>query len=869
MKKLFTLILLIFISNLSFAQNGDEIFVQNISGTDYVIHKFTTTGTSSFTPPSGITEVDVLVVGGGGAGIENLSFSGAGGSGGGAGGYVFKTNFNITSFPSPINVVVGAGGLKRANPNGTGVSNSGEDSNFGTITALGGGGASMNGQNGNIQALDGGSGGGSRDVGNAGSGLQPSQPAPSDGLGNDGGNTPSASLGTGAGGGGGAGSAGADGGGPSNGFGGNGGAGVQNNIDGTNNFYAGGGGGGGSQSSAIGLGGSGVGGNGANDSTPATDGQPNTGGGGGGGNNSQVAGNGGSGVVIVRYRLSDVTDFVFTSDGDWNVNTNWANNTLPTLGADVIIAANPQVTTDETVGNIEVFTGVSVDINNGVNLNVEGDISHLGEFTGDGEVVINGTSAQAISGSGSFENLRLDNPTALDINDQTDLFGILYVDRGTLNTNNNLTLKCSFPVTQFAQFGTVSGMVSGNVTVEQCFPARRAFRLVSSSVTTSTNINANWQEGATGYLNNPNPGFGTHITGVEPGSANATIAQDGNNGFDYSPSGNASLFTFSNDNTQQWNAVSNTATNTLTAGDAYRLMIRGDRSIDVTNNGTTPTNTILRSTGSIEQGPVSLNFSINAGQFAMVGNPYHSIVDMNAVLTGSGFTGFFTVWNPTLGGAPNVGQPGGRGAFVTVNASNGNATIQGGASGTNEMVQFLQPYQAFFVEAAVNNPSLAFQETDKDVLQNQVAVFSTTPSSYISMSMFDQLSYNDNNTADDGLVIYFSQNTSNAVDANDAPKFFNIDENLARTENNSLLSYENRALPQSDEVLGLYTSQYRTTDYVFQIEVGDFPNNPVYLFDHYTDTEVVLNENAINTYTFSVDQSIAESVATDRFDIRF
>lgn len=237
------------------SQNGDEIFVINDGGTDYVVHKFTTTGASTFTPPSGVTEVDVLVVGGGGAGIENLSFSGAGGAGGGAGGYVFKTNFNITSFTPSINLVVGDGGLRRTNPNGTGVSNSGDNSVFATITALGGGGASMNSQNGNIPALDGGSGGGSRDVGNAGSGLQPSQTPPSDGLGNDGGNSPVAVLGVGAGGGGGAGSAGLDGGGPSNGFGGNGGAGVQNNIDGTNGFYAGGGGAGGSQNNAIGLGG--------------------------------------------------------------------------------------------------------------------------------------------------------------------------------------------------------------------------------------------------------------------------------------------------------------------------------------------------------------------------------------------------------------------------------------------------------------------------------------------------------------------------------------------------------------------------------------------------------------------------------------
>lgn len=33
---------------------------------------------------------------------------------------------------------------------------------------------------------------------------------------------------------------------------------------------------------------------------------------------------------------------------------------------------------------------------------------------------MNGTSAQSMSGGGSFKNLRFDNPTALDVNDPTD-----------------------------------------------------------------------------------------------------------------------------------------------------------------------------------------------------------------------------------------------------------------------------------------------------------------------------------------------------------------------------------------------------------------------------------------------------------------
>ena len=328
----------------------------------------------------------------------------------------------------------------------------------------------MNGQNGVNQAGDGGSGGGGRENNTFGDGLQPSQPFPSTGLGNRGGDTPNAAIGAGGGGGGGAGSAGQDGGGGGNGFGGNGGSGVQNNMDGTNRFYAAGGGGGGSQSNPLGLGGSGIGGNGANATNASTNGAPNTGSGGGGGNDTDgaagQAGDGGSGIVIVRYRLDQVTDFVFVNDGDYDVNTNWLNDLFPTAGSNVTIAASPNLLTNQTVNNITVFSGVEVDVANGISLNIVDNLNHLGSFIGEGEVVINGTSAQTLSGGGSFENLRLNKSTSLDFIDPTDLFGVVYVDQGTLNTNGNLSLRCNFgTLEKTAQVGPVGGVIVGDVTV--------------------------------------------------------------------------------------------------------------------------------------------------------------------------------------------------------------------------------------------------------------------------------------------------------------------------------------------------------------------------------------------------------------------
>ena len=84
----------------------------------------------------------------------------------------------------------------------------------------------------------------------------------------------------------------------------NGGDGLANSFTGSSVTYAGGGGSGNNTGSGALPGGTGGGGAGSGDtSTDSVDGSANTGGGGGGGFNlaSQEAGQGGSGIVVLRY----------------------------------------------------------------------------------------------------------------------------------------------------------------------------------------------------------------------------------------------------------------------------------------------------------------------------------------------------------------------------------------------------------------------------------------------------------------------------------------------------------------------------------------------------------------------------------------
>jgi hypothetical protein len=274
------------------------------------VTSFTTVGTTAWVAPTGVSEIEVLVVAGGGGG-------GRYGAGGGAGGLLYRSNYPVTAGSSYI-VTIGAGGAGHVgDAQSGGTAANGGNSQFDTLIALGGGGGG-NYSNGSFSSTstsgaNGGSGGGSGTNGPTYGLTRLNTPGQGVlGQGNRGG-FQAIGYGAGGGGGGGAGKPGEDA--PNGGPGGRGGDGLNFSISGTPTWYAGGGGGGGNNDFAStvitpgGLGGGGVGlPPGA--STTAIDGTPNTGGGGGGGADNNIggttrAGNGGSGIVILRYIITD------------------------------------------------------------------------------------------------------------------------------------------------------------------------------------------------------------------------------------------------------------------------------------------------------------------------------------------------------------------------------------------------------------------------------------------------------------------------------------------------------------------------------------------------------------------------------------
>ena len=312
-------------------------FIQATGGTittcgNCKVHTFTGPGTFCVSAASSVAAnnaVGYLVVAGGGGGGAVVS------GGGGGGGYregrcnpitpytaspLVTTGLTVSAAGYPITV---GGGGTGGTPPATNTGARGGNSIFSTITSTGGGGAGNDGASG----LPGGSGGGKLRC-SIGLGNTPPVSPPQGNNGGDG----SAAGAHSAGGGGGATAVGQTGT-PSPTNGGNGGAGATTHINGSPKSFSGGGGGSATvnpgQSSTGGNGGLGGGGGasfqgpnptgmqggagynpGANGATPSGNnggaGGTNSGGGGGGGSHGgtpNCGGNGGSGIVIIRYKF--------------------------------------------------------------------------------------------------------------------------------------------------------------------------------------------------------------------------------------------------------------------------------------------------------------------------------------------------------------------------------------------------------------------------------------------------------------------------------------------------------------------------------------------------------------------------------------
>lgn len=395
----------------------------------------------------------------------------------------------------------------------------------------------------------------------------------------------------------------------------------------------------------------------------------------------------------------------------------------------------------------------------------------------------------------------------------------LTINGGTVNLNNRpVIFKSSEAGT--ATLGQVTGLLqgSGNITVQRYIPARRAFRFLASAVSTNNGIANNWQQQ-------------THITG------NGGLV----NGFDPTNTNNPSMFTL-NPQLQQWIAVSNTNTEQLQQGVGYRLLIRGDRSIDLSNNQSAPTPVVISATGTHIAGDKTYNsqsnpaLAVGINHYTLLGNPFHSAVNWQTV-TKQDVSPVLHKWRAN-GGSNN------RGLYVSFNAISG-------ISSDNIANRYIGAGYAFMVRTTGPNPQITIKESDKvEKLQPSVILGKSSAFNGIRLSLYEH-----DTAYADGLVLFEHENAQATYDDYDSDKWLNPGVsvftkslngfNLAVNSTNSLaanaeipLYFNNAETKQytftadevahsqlnfwlKDALLNTYTSLFNGSKYSFQVIASD------------------------------------------------
>ncbi len=576
--------------------------------------------------------------------------------------------------------------------------------------------------------------------------------------------------------------------------------------------------------------------------------------------------------------------FIFYNTGDGvNPSTSFVteNNTFTTTDLSgtqslgITISGSRSITAGtQFSSNLNILSGSSLSIGSNT-LTLAGTITGSGNLIGgsSSNLTMNGSGgvgtlnfSQTSDGTSNFlNNFSLNRTTSgsVTLSNKLVVGNILTLSDGTLTTGGNLHLRSTASNTARVAEITGTGAISGNVTVERFISAasNQAYRLLTPGVTTSTSIRANWQENtnntltAYGSNSNPNPGYGTHITGSATGA----------NGFDATTGGDAasakSLYTYTPGNPGSWTAVANTNVNTLSATTGYLLYVRGSRNVNLTENNAqnitngTHGNTTLRATGTVATNDQPFTVSGTLNHFSLVTNPYPSPINWaNVIADAANTTKFgtsYTLWDPN-GGT--------RGVYVTVNT--------GGIASSGVATQHIQSGQAFFIQN-IDGSSTTFtiKESHKSTTNN-IDVFRTgTQKEMLRAGLYFTHTDNSRKQAD-GVVAVYDNNYSVTLDGDDAMQIANWDEDVAIISNNKELSIESRPLADNGDTIFFNMARLREMNYEWEFVAENFnaPGLTAYVQDAFTNTETAISLSGTTVVPFTV-TSNAASKAANRFRV--
>lgn len=368
----------------------------------------------------------------------------------------------------------------------------------------------------------------------------------------------------------------------------------------------------------------------------------------------------------------------------------------------------------------------------------------------------------------------------------------------------------------------------------------KAWRLLSPPTKhNAQTINAAWQEGGAGNLSNPNPGYGTNMSGSGAG-------------FDQPGGTSLKIFDVA---TQAWLGLSTTNTSFLT-NKAYMVFVRGSRA--KYNFGDTPDTTVLREKGELNIGDVAISVGTGANQFVAIANPYASAINFNSANTiKSGLTNVYYLYDPRVGV---------NGGWVTIDAA-GNPTPQT-LTYTNASNTQIQSGQGFMVKTSSGGSgSITFKETSKfngsaNVLRENQVFTSFRTNIYIMTNGVAEIV--------DGVTQMLDNANTNYLNDEDASKMTNNGENFSLMVNDKQLSIESRKPFLLNDTINYNMTQMKLATYQLQFvpQNIDYNNLKPILLDQYLQTETELSFVSTTTYNFVV-SNIPGAYSSSRFKIIF
>jgi len=461
----------------------------------------------------------------------------------------------------------------------------------------------------------------------------------------------------------------------------------------------------------------------------------------------------------------------------------------------------------------------------------------------------------------------------------TTLPGTLSLASGaTLTTGDFVTLKSNASGTSRVAEIPVDGAggalatISGKVVVERWVSSRRAWRLLcvplQNTGAAETSIWNAFQEGTNNTVDlttggtyatdnqDPNPGFGTHVT------CDRNIYNSTTDGFDAASRFNASLLVH---NGTDWGGRPlNTKSTFVTSKPGWMIFVRGSRAVNLSLAQYAASDvSVLRTKGLLMTGRQTTITVTNPSGYNLINNPYASSIDLtqctlNAVaISGIGYY----LWDPYI-----LGTFGTVGGYTYYDPILGFLPVPVSPIANNR----IESSSAFFVPSAAGQ-SLIIPEVAKVANNSLVLRPSGTLTNYQTMKTSLFIDNAGQSAQADACGQIMDETFLNQFSASeDRLKMNNFSENLSILNNSTKMIVEYRKPYTENDTVFYAISRMGIKTYHFVFEPGNMANSSLLatMEDKFTGVKTAISLAQNTKVNFNV-TSDSSSSASNRFRLVF